>query len=410
MRRPLFLLLLVLGVSGPPPAYAQAAAGAAKAVDSCGGCHREDKAGREHRAGIHDTFGVGCADCHGGDPTKAKREEAESEKAGFKAKFSVFDVPELCAKCHGNKDYVKRSRRKRNALEEYRQGFHAAALWQKEEAKAPQCVTCHGAHRVLRVDDPESPAHPANVNRTCAKCHGSEEYKRDFSLNPEVPAQVARGVHGLKGPWNPNLNLPTCASCHNAHWNFRPKGREVFEACGACHTSERAAFGKDNPHFQKEVHCSKCHGPHEIARPTPALFRDPKVCAACHDAKKRPDDPALGYIAGALQAVAPVEAAIARSRRALKEWGEAGFQPDAEAERVSRAERALLTGFGQVQHRLNSPENQRALEAALAQARAAEAAVLSLQGRHRWTRIALWGGAAYAALLAGVLWLRRRKG
>ncbi len=416
MKIPLILAALAMTVAWSPSAYAQAPEKPGQVTDSCWGCHRDDKAGREHRAGIHYAFGIGCADCHGGDPTKAKREEAESEKAGFKAGFSPFDIPELCAKCHGKSEFVKRSRMKRNPFEEYKQGVHAEALWQKEERRAPQCVTCHGAHRVLWVDDPESPAHPANVNRTCAKCHGRAEYKEVFGFDTEIPAKVARSVHGLKGPWNPGLNLPTCASCHGAHWNFQPKlveafgVQEVFEVCGMCHTPERAAFGKDNPHFRKEVACSKCHGPHEIKPPTPALFRDPKVCAACHDPKKRADDPALDYISRVLKAVAPVEQSIARSREALIKLEAAGFRPDAEAERVNRAERALLTGFGLVQHRLHRLRSLRELEAAGEQATAAEAAVLAVRGRHRWTRIVLWGAAAYAALMAGIFWFRRRRG
>ena len=128
MKIPLILAALAMTVAWSSPAYAQAPEKPGQVTDSCWGCHRDDKAGRDHRAGIHYAFGIGCADCHGGDPTKAKREEAESEKAGFKAGFSPFDIPELCAKCHGKSEFVKRSRMKRNPFEEYKQGAHAEAL------------------------------------------------------------------------------------------------------------------------------------------------------------------------------------------------------------------------------------------------------------------------------------------
>jgi hypothetical protein len=386
---------------------------AGKVVDSCWDCHKNGRAGRDYRASIHFVFGAGCIGCHGGDPTKVRREDAESKDAGFRGRISVFDIPEVCAKCHGKPDAVKWSRGRRNAFEEYKQGVHAEALWQKDERGAPQCATCHGAHRVLRVDDPGSPAHPANVNRTCAKCHADEEYKENFGLNIEVPGQVARGVHGLKGAWSPGLNLPTCASCHGAHWNFRPQweNAEVFEICGTCHTAERAAFGKNNPHFaaEEKVHCAKCHTAHEVKPATPAMSRDPKVCAACHNRRKNPKDPALDYIGRVLKAVAPVRRSIHRSRRVLADLRSAGFKPVEETRRVDRVERAFLTGFGLVQHQLVLVKNFKALEAAAERAQAAEAAILAVKGRHRWTRIALWGGAIYAALLAGVFWLRRRK-
>jgi hypothetical protein len=411
MRPSLLFAILILALLSPPVVLAQAASGQGPVVDSCWDCHKDDQAGRDHRASIHYTFGIGCADCHGGDPTQAKREEAESESAGFKAKFSVFDIPDVCAKCHGKKKYIQWSRTKRNAFEEYKQGAHAEALWEKEEKGSPQCATCHGAHRVLRVDDPESPAYPANVNKTCAKCHASPEYEELFELDIKIPEEVAESVHGPKSAWNPDLNLPTCASCHNAHWNFRPqwKGKEIFDTCGTCHTQERSAFHSENPHFDKSVHCALCHGPHEIKPPTPALFKDPKVCASCHDAAKKPDDPALAYITRVLQAIAPVEESIKRSREVLGELAEEGFRPETEIQRVDRAERALLTNFGLVQHRLIIQRNFLELEAIAEQAKSAEASVLAIKGRARWTRVALWGGAVYLLLLGWMIWLGKRR-
>ncbi len=378
----------------------------APAVDSCWDCHQEDKQGRRHRASIHFTFGVGCAGCHGGDPTKTRREDAEAEGAGFKGEISVFDIPEVCAKCHGEAENAQWSRLKRNAFEEYKQGFHAEALWGKEEPGAPQCATCHGAHRILRSDDPESPSHPANVNRTCAKCHGDEQYKEDFGLDPEVPARVAKSVHGPRDVWDPERNLPNCASCHGAHWNARPKGKQVFDSCGMCHRPEREAFHAANPHFSKDVHCAKCHGSHAVKPATPALFRDPEVCGACHSPAKNAQDPALEYIDRVLKAAAPVEASLTNARATLARLRKAGFDPEDGASRLGRARRALLTRFGQVQHRLHLVKNFKALEAVGEQAKAAEASLLAARRGHRWTRIALWVGAAYLIFWGALLWRR----
>lgn len=418
--------LLLVGIvdllpAARPPVYAQSATrqtltelrpkASANVVDSCWSCHQNDAFGRAHQASIHYAFGVGCADCHGGDPTQIARQAAESEAAGFKAQISFLDIPELCARCHGKLDTIKWSRARRNAFEEYKQGVHAKTLWTKADPAAPQCVSCHGAHRILRMDDPESPSHPANVNQTCAACHASEEYEV-FEFDTTIPDQVARGVHGPQGAWHPDRHLPTCASCHGAHWNFTPlRGTAIFEVCGTCHTAERQAFGRDNPHFvsDKKVSCVSCHGEHEIKPPTPAMFRDPMICAACHSEKKNPHDPALDYMTRTLKAIAPVTASIKRSRMMLQALQEAGLQPLQEAERVNRAERALLTGFGLVQHRLSMQKNLQELEAAAAQAKAAESAVRALRRRHRWTRVVLWSGAAYLVLLGGGLWLQRRR-
>ena len=139
------------------------------------------------------------------------------------------------------------------------------------------------------------------------------------------------------------------------------------------------------------------------------MFRDPMVCAACHRAKQPRHDPALDYMKRILGAIAPVTASIERSRAALQTLHQAGFQPLHEAERVNRAEKALLTGFGLVQHRLIMQQNLQELEAAGEQTKAAEAAILAVQSRHHWTRIALWGGAAYLVLLGGLLRMRWRR-
>lgn len=414
-RRALFLIsllaptLFLSAASGQEP---RPSSSGVRAPDSCLDCHREGRAAREHLASVHARFGVRCSDCHGGDPTKSRREEAESPQAGFKGKISPFDIPKLCDTCHGKAELIRRSRTRLNPFAEYQMGVHGNSFFGKENEKAPQCGTCHEVHRVLSSTDPESPTHPSNVNRTCGKCHGEADIISEFDISSEIPAEVARGVHGPKGPWTPDQNLPTCASCHGPHWNFAPRKLEVFEVCGRCHSLERALFVPGHPHFRPEVPCSKCHGAHEIRPPTPALFTDPKVCLACHKVEAEPEAPASRYLRELLQALRPVEVSLKGAEEELGRMKRLEFSPAREEEALRRARQALLTEFGRLQHSLDMNLVLPALASAREQALTAESLAMGRAREIGRARLTLFGGALYlmalAALLVGLRRTRHR--
>ncbi len=146
-------------------------------TDSCLDCHRKDAVAIEHAESIHAAYGISCAACHGGDPTKQKRREAEAASAGFKGPLKeAFDVIDACVACHDDQPHWRHVGLPADTFKRYQQGEHGFALLEKENTDAANCRHCHASHRTRKVSDPESRVHPLNTNDTCANCHGDADY------------------------------------------------------------------------------------------------------------------------------------------------------------------------------------------------------------------------------------------
>jgi nitrate/TMAO reductase-like tetraheme cytochrome c subunit len=137
-----------------------ALAAAGQAVENqepvCIQCHDSDmmkpefrKIPAEWRQSWHYQNGVACNDCHGGDPVDAAM--AMSPQRGFVGAPKYQAVPEFCGKCHIG------------ILKNYIESGHGKAL--KASGRGPNCVTCHGSHRVQKAD-----IDIINEQR-CSQCH-----------------------------------------------------------------------------------------------------------------------------------------------------------------------------------------------------------------------------------------------
>jgi hypothetical protein len=144
---------------------------------SCGRCHIE--AYRQFASSIHGKLlSEGnpavptCTDCHG-EHTIEKPEEPGS------AVFSTR-IPETCGKCHAAENIVSKYGVSIEQVETYTESFHGIATTFGSK-KAANCASCHGSHDILPATDQESRIFPANIPKTCGKCH------------PEANANWARG-------------------------------------------------------------------------------------------------------------------------------------------------------------------------------------------------------------------------
>jgi len=84
---------------------------------------------------------------------------------------------ELCGRCH------------EDAKETYLDSYHGKAYLLGSD-KTAVCSQCHGGHRILPADNPESTVSHQNVVATCGKCHpGATENFADFRshVNPQDP-------------------------------------------------------------------------------------------------------------------------------------------------------------------------------------------------------------------------------
>ena len=271
----------------------------AESGSSCVDCHSEmgEKRLKDPVKGltedIHYAKGLGCQDCHGGDP-KAGMAEGDPELAHNPAKGFVGaplpkDIPEFCARCHSDVEFMKKFNPKLRVdqLAEYKSSQHGKLL-ETGDMKVATCVSCHGVHGILPVTDSRSPVHRSNVPATCAKCHSKAEYMRPYGIPTDQFDLYKSSVHGVKLLEKGDLAAPACNNCHGNHGATPPGLTSIAFACGECHANNRDFFNQ-SPHKDAYAQmnlgeCTTCHNHHDIARPTDAMLGvgDSALCKRCH--------------------------------------------------------------------------------------------------------------------------------
>jgi hypothetical protein len=220
------------------------------------------------------------------------------------------------------------------------------------------CIDCHGSHKVLRGDNPESSTYPLHIPDMCGKCHGDAALMAQYELSAEVVTEYRQSVHGHLLYELKDTGAPTCATCHDNHAAVPPGFADVGAVCGKCHTATAE-------HFATSVHagaqgfkgCVQCHGggpgkhSHLIEKitkpagvmlqryahllrvePTPtaeeitaAIHEDPKqlinrvmpTCGDCHDAPD--EDESLQKLFAVLDEIARAERTYVRTGQRLEE-------------------------------------------------------------------------------------------
>jgi len=264
---------------------------------ACGECHDDVEQafegsahGKALRAGL--TGAPNCLSCH--------LKPVVSVKAGQDSAQLKIAQEKLCLSCHLDDPNVRaRTSPTAGFIASYETSVHGAAL-SKGNAKAANCVDCHGSHQMRNGSDPASRVFKMNIPHTCAKCH------------PAIYEKYKESVHGVavaKG----NTDAPVCTDCHGEHNILQPsnpKSRVAAtnvssEVCSPCHSSVRltSKYGIRSDRFQtysdsyhglaiqagdvEVANCASCHGAHDIKPSTdstssiyPANLA--KTCGKCH--------------------------------------------------------------------------------------------------------------------------------
>jgi predicted CXXCH cytochrome family protein len=120
---------------------------------TCGNCHAGITA--DYEGGVHgkavaagDLKAPVCSDCH----------TAHAILQPTEATFRMQSTP-ICGSCHADK------------LSTYRDTFHSQLGSLGGYVETARCWDCHGAHTILPTSDPQSPVNPANLVKTCGRCH-----------------------------------------------------------------------------------------------------------------------------------------------------------------------------------------------------------------------------------------------
>ncbi len=253
---------------------------------NCAGCH--DKEQKDYATSIHGmshSMGASgaatCWDCHGA------HEIVPVKNTG--SPVYKMNLPATCSKCHSNTNLTKEYKIEfPEAASQYMDSIHGRALLKMGLIVAPSCNDCHGAHKISRDTDRNSPINHLNVAKTCGKCHVKVEDTYNASIHGQL---LAKG----------DKRGPVCIDCHSSH-QIEPPNTGHFkkssdERCGKCHedrlehyrdTYHGKAIELGKPNQAAEVAaCFDCHGYHDVqpaANPASHLSTNNILvtCQKCH--------------------------------------------------------------------------------------------------------------------------------
>ncbi len=151
-------LALALGLSSLAP----------RAPDFCVRCHAAQV--RDFKTHPHRGYGLNCESCHG----ESARHRLSKGAVPPDRVAEPEEVPALCGGCHARQ------------LKSYSISEHAKLLFERSQAEAPNCVTCHGVHKLLTATQTE---------RRCLSCHSAS----------------------FAGPSPPVKGKVSCMHCHSPH-------------------------------------------------------------------------------------------------------------------------------------------------------------------------------------------------
>lgn len=390
MRTVLVALGLALGLCASAPAQ-----------NNCLVCHSEIKA--DYVESTHAALGVGCVECHGGDPTILDRTTAHS--GSFAGTPARAQIPQLCASCHADPLKMKPYGLHTDQYAEYRTSQHGKAL-AAGDTNVAVCTDCHTSHRILSASEPRSSVHPENIPNTCARCHSDQALMSRYDLRSDPLENFRKGAHGVALFDQGNAKAPHCATCHGVHGATPPGVEDVAKVCGTCHINERRYFN-GSPHKQamderRFNECVGCHRNHEIQASSRTLFD--QACLSCH----AENSPAFLVAQKIKTMLVGAESSLKETESTLKQAQQMAFDVSAYRSRLLEAQ-AYLIQVLPLQHSLDMAQIEELTRRAHSIANDIRSEVHRLQRaiQIRWLGLALvWG---YIVLTMTAIHLYRRE-
>jgi hypothetical protein len=316
-------------------------------------------------------------------------------KKGFVGKIPPQRVPEVCATCHSDANFMLRYAPNipTDQLAQYRTSKHGLAL-AKGDTRVATCASCHGAHGVLPASDARSPVYPTRILETCGRCHGDKQLMASYGIAGNEIDDYKQSVHFRALTVKNDLSAPTCNDCHGSHGATPPGVASVSNVCGTCHLTQREAFDvsphKDAFAALEQPACESCHSNHKVVPPEDSWIGvgEGQVCGSCHSPQDKGAEVAGLLFAALDSTVRQLEAAHKRVEKAERR----GMLMDEAAVRLEEAHQALVLARNEV-HTVN-PErvtgHTKEAQAAVAKAdQLAQAAEAELRFRHNGLKVSL---------------------
>jgi hypothetical protein len=323
--------------------------------DTCIDCHTDmpeplNTPVEGMKTDVHATAGLGCADCHGGDPTDPE-DSSMDEKKGFVGKPAPADVPAFCGRCHADGSYMRRFNPSlaTDQLAQYRTSVHGQRLV-KGDTKVATCISCHGVHGILPGSDARSPVYKANVATTCAGCHADGARMAAYGIPTDQLIKFQRSVHGRALLVARDMAAPSCNDCHGNHGAFPPGVESVAAVCGQCHVTQKDLFvaSPHRPAFDELglPECVTCHNNHDIAPTNDDMLGIGRVatCVTCH----QPDSNGHAAAARMRKAVDTLHDAIEGADATLTRASTAGMEVSEPRYALQAASESLVATRNQI--------------------------------------------------------------
>ncbi len=230
---------------------------------TCVACHREMM--EVYRRSSHTRAGVTCTSCHGGHAGTLDSLQAHRR---MRALTNPREGLRVCVDCHTRPDRMAVYGLRLDVERYWRASAHGR-LWRRDPQKAPGCIRCHTAHRIVPVRDPESPVSPARQVEGCGSCH--EENLQAFLQSAHYRALEEQ-----------RTRAPSCATCHQNHGTLALDGVAQRVICGECHVGEAQLLSEGVHGSLKAMRdmkgCRGCHEGHEEKIQDTGIA----LCQRCH--------------------------------------------------------------------------------------------------------------------------------
>lgn len=161
---------------------------------TCGQCHQKES--EEYQKSIHwirakQGFRESpvCNDCHSEHSIQSisavdKREEARKLQE------------KTCMVCHENPMIAERFGINGGQAKSYQDSYHGLAVMRGDK-DAAMCIDCHGVHKILPKEHPESKVNVANVTNTCKRCHTNATPVFSQSYSHKTENETASKIENL---------------------------------------------------------------------------------------------------------------------------------------------------------------------------------------------------------------------
>jgi len=213
-----------------------------------------------------------CQACH---------EEHQQQMAGHKHSVSADARAPTCVSCHGASE--KHAGDPSEAKPDKR--FKGKDALRGNDASAV-CLACHekDARQTLWATS----AHPS-ADVACSSCHKSHVSQDKVLAKSSQPAVCYTCHQGPRTQVNLASRHPiaegkmTCADCHAVHGSAGPKlarKDSVNDTCYTCHAEKRGPFVHQHQPVTED--CASCHNPHGSSIAGMLKARAPILCQQCH--------------------------------------------------------------------------------------------------------------------------------